>query len=83
MKQINENESVELLYNFQPHNTDFRAVFPALKQKNFDAIGVYILANGHNAFFRQARAAGVKFKALFGTDGFDSKSLNQGYRRYS
>jgi len=57
---------------------DFRSVFPALRKGNYDAVGVYIVAAGHNAFFRQARSAGVRFSTLFGTNGFESSALNEG-----
>lgn len=67
-----------MLQNFNPDEMDFRSVFPALRSGKYDAIGVYIVAAGHHAFFSQAQSAGVKFKALFGTNGFESAALNNG-----
>jgi len=75
---VSANESVEVLHNFNPAEMDFRFVFPALRSGNYDAIGVYIVAAGHHAFFSQARSAGIKFKNLFGTNGFESIPLNKG-----
>lgn len=78
INKVNKDETVKVLYNFLPGERDFKAVFPRLKKEKFDALGIYILPGGHNAFFAQARDAGVNLKQLFGTDGFDSKALNTG-----
>lgn len=78
IESISKDESVEVLRNFKPDETDFRSIFPLLRQRNFDAIGVYISPTGHNAFFAQARSAGIRFNGLFGTNGFESNVLNQG-----
>lgn len=78
IESVGEKESVEVLQNFNPEEMDFRSVFPALRSRKYDAIGVYIVAAGHHAFFSQARSAGLKFKNLFGTNGFESVALNKG-----
>ena len=78
IESIAQNESVEVVQNFNPEETDFRSIFPILRKRKYDALGVYILPTGHNAFFTQARSAGIHFKNLFGTNGFESTSLNEG-----
>ncbi len=75
---VDETQSVRVLHNFNPSEMDFRAVFPVLRRANYDAVGVYIVAAGHHAFFSQAKAAGIHFKNLFGTNGFESVPLNIG-----
>jgi branched-chain amino acid transport system substrate-binding protein len=78
INSLSQEEVVKVLNNFDPGEMDFRSVFPALRAENYDAIGVYIVAAGHHAFFSQARSAGIRFKNLFGTNGFESVPLNRG-----
>ncbi|MEZ4753758.1 MAG: ABC transporter substrate-binding protein [Bdellovibrionota bacterium] len=66
-------ESIELLGNFQPNETDFRSAISKMRGKDFDALGLYLLPGMQHAFLKQYAQQGFQHQ-LFGTDSFDSES---------
>ena len=70
---LKPDESLELVDNFQTDATDFKTSILKLKNKKFDAVGVFLSEEQVSLFFRQADS--LYFKApTFGSHSFASKS---------
>lgn len=75
MKKIaKEGEIVEVIDNYSANDFDFATSILKLRSKNFDALGVFLLPDQVNQFYKQSKLLNYKFKG-FSTDFLDS--MNQ------
>jgi branched-chain amino acid transport system substrate-binding protein len=62
---------VDLVDTFQPVDRDFRSSISKIKQRRYDAVGVFLLSGQVSLFSAQLRLLGVGVP-IFGTDFFES-----------
>ena len=72
-KNLRPDESLEMVDNFQTDETDFKTSITKLKNRNYDAVGVFLGENQVASFYQQAVAQEFK-KPTFGSHSFASKS---------
>jgi len=71
-KNLKSDETVDLVDNFQPENTDFKTTITKLKKRNYDAIGIFLAENQISLFYNQAHS--LDFSApTFGSHSLGSK----------
>jgi len=75
--QLAPEESLTIVDRFGPKETDFHSRISALRQKSFDALGVFLAAGQIGAFYKQLRAQGVTRAPTFGTNFFNSLTERQ------
>ncbi len=71
-------ESVEILLDLPPDTSDLRTQILSLRNKQYDALGIYLLPGSHHGFLSASRSLKVKFP-LFGVEEFLVKENNHGY----
>ncbi len=72
-EQPGMQEGIVSEVSVSPDLSDFRSEILKLKNKSFDALGVYLLPGQVGVFAKQARAAGIG-AFLFGADSFESST---------
>jgi len=73
-KNLSEDQSLEIVDNYLPHQADFRTTVSKLKRGSFDAVGIYLAPNQVAQFFRQFDAQKVALPA-FGATPFQSRTV--------
>lgn len=71
-KNLNSDESLELVDNFPLGETDFKTTITKLKVRDFDSVGVYLAENQVALFYLQAKSLGYLIPT-FGSHSFNSK----------
>lgn len=71
-------QTMEVFASVEPGTNDFRTIVSRLKDKKFDALGVFLLPGSHRALISQLSQQAFKPK-FFGSDGFQFKPENEGY----
>lgn len=77
IENLQPGQRAQVLYNFQPGESDFRSAIARLRARPFDALGIYLTPGMQHAFLQQMRALKLKIP-LFGTDSFESREENSG-----
>lgn len=76
-EQLQAAETTDLLHNFPAGETDFRSAIEKLRNRHFDALGIYLTPGMQHAFLSQLMASRIHYP-IFGTDSFESREENRG-----
>lgn len=75
LKNLRQGETIELIASVNPSDMEFRSIIGKIRQKNFDAVGVFLVSGQIAQFYRQMKQQGLQLRT-FGTDLFDSVQEN-------
>ncbi len=70
---LKQDESFEILDNFQGSENDFKPSLLKLKSRGYDAVGVFLGPKQFSLFYRQALAMQIPLRS-FGTHYFESRA---------
>jgi hypothetical protein len=75
------DESVDILINVPPETTDLRTNVLAIRSKQVDALGVYLLPGSHHGFLSALRSVNKTYPMILGVELLLFKELNRGFER--
>lgn len=70
-KNLRADEVLEIVDTYAPGDTDFKSTIAKLKNRSYDALGVFLMSGQISQFYRQSAQLNYR-PVTFGTDFFDS-----------
>jgi ABC-type branched-subunit amino acid transport system substrate-binding protein len=74
-----EGETVNVLLDLPPDVVDLRSHVLALRSKQVDALGVYLLPGPHRSFLAALKSMNKTYPMLFGVEEFLEEANNRGF----
>jgi ABC-type branched-subunit amino acid transport system substrate-binding protein len=74
-----EGESVNVLLDLPPEALDLRSHILALRSKQVDALGVYLLPGPHHTFLAALKSMNKAYPLIFGVEEFLEEANNRGF----
>ncbi len=76
-----DDESVNILINVPPETTDLRTNVLAMRSKQVDALGIYMLPGSHHGFLSALRSINKTYPMILGVEQLLFKEMNKGFER--